>query len=202
MILNSVKLWTISLAKRRTAPYWLGFIAFIESFIFFIPADVLYIPIALVRPKKAYFYAFIATFFSVFGGIVGWCLGYFAFDAIVKPLLELTDQYENFQILYNDTTQEFLAVLLTVSGLTHLPPIKITTLLAGVTHFNLWLFILLCILSRGTRFYLFAWLIQRFGSQATDWLSHHFKWFMPLCFLLLLFIYGLYILFLKSYFSL
>ncbi|OPB32212.1 membrane protein YqaA, SNARE-associated domain [Bartonella sp. AR 15-3] len=125
MIFNTVKLWTISLAKRRTAPYWLGFIAFIESFIFFIPADVLYIPIALVRPQKAYFYAFIATFFSVLGGILGWCLGYFASDVIVKPLLEFTNQYENFQILYNDTTQEFLAVLLTVSGLAHLPLLRL-----------------------------------------------------------------------------
>ncbi|AQX28434.1 MULTISPECIES: YqaA family protein [unclassified Bartonella] len=201
MIFNSVKLWTISLAKRHTASYWLGFIAFIESFIFFIPVDVLYIPLTIVRPQKAYSYAFIATICSVFGGIVGWCLGYFTSDTIVKPLLEFTNQYENFQTLHNDTTQEFLAILLTVSGLIHLPPIKITTLLAGVTHFNLWLFILLCILSRGIRFYFFAWLIQRFGSQATHWLSHHFKWLMPLGFLLFLFIYGLYTFFLKPYFS-
>ena len=56
--------WTLSLAARKSAEYWLAFIAFIESSIFLVPADVLYLPMALARPDKAYRYALIAPLIS------------------------------------------------------------------------------------------------------------------------------------------
>jgi membrane protein YqaA with SNARE-associated domain len=49
--------WTMSLAARKSAEYWLAFIAFIESSVFLVPADVLYVPMALARPDRAYRYA-------------------------------------------------------------------------------------------------------------------------------------------------
>ena len=53
--------WTLSLAARKSAEYWLAFIAFIESSIFLVPADVLFLPMALARPERAYRYAIVAT---------------------------------------------------------------------------------------------------------------------------------------------
>ena len=44
--------WTLSLAARKSAEYWLAFIAFIESSVFLVPADVLFLPMALARPTK------------------------------------------------------------------------------------------------------------------------------------------------------
>ena len=41
--------WTLSLAARRTAELWLVIIAFIESSVFLIPADVLFLP---MRPNS------------------------------------------------------------------------------------------------------------------------------------------------------
>ena len=61
--------WTLALAARETAETWLAVIAFVESSVFLIPADVLFLPMALARPARAYRFALIATVASVLGGI-------------------------------------------------------------------------------------------------------------------------------------
>lgn len=193
MILNRLKLWTISLANRRTAPHWLGFIAFIESSIFPIPVDVLYIPMALVHPKRVYRYAFLATICSVLGGIAGWFIGHFFYDTLAKPILEFYGTVESFEALKNHATLQFLVILLITSGFFHLPPIKIVTILAGVMGVHLGLFIFTCIFARGARFYLLAWLIQRFGQQAMTFLYRHLKWIILTGCVSLLVIYGIFI---------
>ncbi|EJF74300.1 DedA family protein [Bartonella alsatica] len=199
MILNKLKLWTISLANRRTAPHWLGVIAFIESSVFPIPADVLYIPMSLVHPKRAYCYAFIATVCSVLGGIAGWFIGHFAYDTLAKPILEFYGKIESFQALKNRATLQFLVVLLITSGFLHLPPIKIVTILAGVMGVHLGLFTITCIFARGMRFYLFAWLIQHFGHKAINFLVHHLKWIVLFGCVSLLLVYGAFIALLNKY---
>ena len=50
--------------------------------------------------------------------------------------------------------------MLITSGLAHLPPIKVVTILSGVMHVNLWLFIVSAIVARGARFLFLAWLLQ------------------------------------------
>ncbi|PIT70537.1 YqaA family protein [Bartonella tribocorum] len=195
MILNKLKLWTISLANRRTAPHWLGFIAFIESSVFPIPIDVLYIPLLLIRKKRVYRYALIATICSVLGGIAGWFIGHFAYDTLAKPILEFYGKVENFEALKNSATLQFLIILLITSGFFHLPPIKIVTILAGVMCVPLELFILICILSRGARFYLLAWLIKHFGQKAMNFLIQHFKWIILTGCVSILLIFGIFIVF-------
>ncbi|WP_330168185.1 YqaA family protein [Bartonella grahamii] len=198
MILNKLKLWTISLANRRTAPHWLGFIAFIESSVFPIPIDVLYIPMLLIHQKRVYRYAFLATICSVLGGIAGWFIGHFAYDTLAKPILELYGKVESFESLKNNATLQFLIVLLITSGFLHLPPIKIVTILAGVMSVRLELFILICIFSRGARFYLLAWLIKHFGQKAMNFLVQHFKWIILIGCVSLPLIYGIFIAFLNK----
>ncbi|WP_273755579.1 YqaA family protein [Bartonella sp. MM73XJBT.G] len=195
MILNKLKLWTISLANRRTAPHWLGFIAFLESSFFPIPVDILYIPLLLIRQKRVYRYALIATICSVLGGIAGWFIGYFAYDTLAKPILEFYGKVESFESLKNHATLQFLIILLITSGFFHLPPIKIVTILAGVMNVHLELFILICIFSRGARFYLLAWLIKHFGQKAMNFLRQHFKWIIFMGCVSLLLIYGIFIAF-------
>ncbi|WP_375615875.1 MULTISPECIES: YqaA family protein [unclassified Bartonella] len=195
MILNKLKLWTISLANRRTAPHWLGFIAFIESSVFPIPIDVLYIPMLLIHQKRVYHYAFLATICSVLGGIAGWFIGHFAYDTLAKPILEFYGKVESFESLKNNATLQFLIILLITSGFLHLPPIKIVTILAGVMSVRLEFFILICIFSRGARFYLLAWLMKHFGQKAMNFLAQHFKWIILIGFVSLLLIYGVFIAF-------
>jgi membrane protein YqaA with SNARE-associated domain len=156
--------WTLSLAARKTAEMWLAIIAFIESSVFLVPADVLYLPMALARPERAYRYAFVATVASTLGGIAGYYLGYFAFDALAKPVLEFYGKFDEFEVLRKCTSEQTLWLLLTTSGLAHLPPIKVVTILSGVAQISIVVFIASCILARGARFFALAWALKRWGE--------------------------------------
>jgi membrane protein YqaA with SNARE-associated domain len=158
--------WTLGLAGRKSAEVWLGVIAFIESSVFLVPADVLYIPMALSRPERAYRYALVATVASVLGGIAGYFLGMFAYDTIAAPILDLYGKKDDFEAVrvcvQKDKT--LLATMLVTSGLTHLPPIKVVTILSGVAQVSLAYFIISCILARGARFFALAWALKRWGE--------------------------------------
>lgn len=156
--------WTMSLASRKSAEIWLAVIAFVESSIFLVPADVLFLPMALAKPEKSYRYAVIATIASVLGGIAGWALGYYAYETVAKPVLEFYGKLEAFEQMKSYVTYETILLLLVTSGLAHLPPIKIVTILSGVIHVNLGLFIFSAIIARGARFLFLAWLLRRYGE--------------------------------------
>ena len=156
--------WTLSLAARKSAEWWLAIIAFVESSVFLVPADVLFLPMALSRPERAYRYATIATAASVLGGIAGWMLGHFAYETIAKPILEFYGGLQKFEDLRKDAGFGFILLMLVTSGVAHLPPIKVVTILSGVMHVNLSLFIISAIVARGARFYFLAWLLRRYGE--------------------------------------
>ncbi len=163
--------WTMSLAARKSAEVWLAVIAFIESSVFLVPADVLFLPMALARPERAWRYAFVATVASVLGGIAGWYLGHYAYEAIAKPVLEFYGKLEAFETMKATVGYEMLVLLLITSGLAHLPPIKVVTILAGAININLGLFIVTAIVARGARFFLLAWLLRRYGEEIRDFIE-------------------------------
>ncbi|SMC77986.1 YqaA family protein [Rhizobium sp. RU36D] len=163
--------WTMSLAARKSAETWLAVIAFVESSIFLVPADVLYLPMALARPARAWRYAMIASVASVLGGIAGWFLGYYAFETVARPILEFYGKYEAFDELRKSVDYQTIILLLITSGFAHLPPIKIVTILSGVAHVNIWLFIVSAIITRGGRFLLLAWLLRRYGEPIRDFIE-------------------------------
>ena len=163
--------WTLSLASRKTAEMWLALIAFVESSVFLVPADVLFLPMALARPSRAYRYAAVATLASTLGGIAGYGLGYYAFETLAKPALDFYGKLDEFEALRACASEQTLLLLLTTSGLTHLPPIKIVTILAGVAHTSFVFFVLSCIVFRGARFFALAWALQRYGEQIKDFIE-------------------------------
>ncbi len=164
MMLRKLYDWTLSLAARKSAEVWLAIIAFIESSVFLVPADVLFLPMALSRPERAYRYALVATIASTLGGIAGYFLGYFAYETFAKPVLSFYGKLEAFENLKNCTSEETLWLLLATSGLSHLPPIKVVTILAGVAQISLIVFIISCIIARGARFFAMAWALKRWGE--------------------------------------
>jgi membrane protein YqaA with SNARE-associated domain len=157
--------WTFSLAARKTAQVWLAVIAFIESSIFLVPADVLFIPMALAKPQRAYRFALIATIASTLGGIAGYFLGYLAYETIAQPILNFYGKLVEFEQLKNCAGENTIMLLLVTSGLAHLPPIKIVTILAGVIRVNFLFFVASCIIARGARFFALAWALNRFGDS-------------------------------------
>jgi membrane protein YqaA with SNARE-associated domain len=157
--------WVLSLAAHRHAQWFLGAISFVESSFFPIPADVLFVPMCLARREAAWRLALVATVTSVLGGIFGWFLGHYAFDFLARPALEFYGKAEAFDELRAGAAGNFglILLLLVTSGLAHLPPMKVVTILSGVIGFSLPLFIVSAIVARGARFYALAWLLRRYG---------------------------------------
>ena len=164
--------WTLSLASRKSAEVWLAVIAFVESSVFLVPADVLFLPMALARPERAYRYAFVATLFSVLGGIAGYFLGYFAYETVAKPVLQFYGKFDQFEAMRACASEQTLLVLLTTSGLAHLPPIKIVTILAGVAQISFVFFVLSCVIARGARFFALAWALKRWGEPIKGFIEN------------------------------
>ncbi len=156
--------WVLSLAASKWAEFWLAFIAVIESSFFLIPADVLFLPMALAKPNRAYRYALIATIASVAGGMLGYGLGMFLFEQLAKPVLSALGELQKFDQLKSCSGDQTLLVLLVTSGLAHIPPIKIVTILAGAAHISFVFFVLSCIVARGARFLALAWALRRWGE--------------------------------------
>jgi membrane protein YqaA with SNARE-associated domain len=167
--------WVLSLAGRKGAQVWLAVIAFIESSFFLIPADVLFVPMALARPQRAYRYAIIATLFSVLGGILGWYIGFYAFEAVARPVLEFYGKYDSFEMLRGSAGADAILLMLVTSGLSHLPPIKVVTILSGAVGVNIWLFIVSAILARGARFLALAWLLRTYGEPIKAFIEKRLK---------------------------
>ncbi len=163
--------WTISLAGKKSAEVWLALIAFVESSFFLVPADVLFLPMTLARPERAWRYATVATVFSVLGGILGWYIGHYAFEAVAKPVLEFYGKLQTFEQLKADTGFGMIVLLLITSGLAHLPPIKVVTILAGVANVNLGLFVVTAIVARGARFFLLAALLKIYGEPIREFIE-------------------------------
>ena len=163
--------WTLSLAARPTAEYWLAVIAFVESSFFLIPADVLFIPMAIARRERAWRFALIATTASVLGGILGWTIGYFAYETIARPVLEFYGKLAEFEALRTSSNRDAVLLLLVTSGLAHIPPIKVVTILSGALQVSLPLFVVSAILARGARFFALAWILRRYGAPIQDFIE-------------------------------
>ena len=153
-------------AGYRYAKQILAFEAFIESSFFPIPPDVMIIPMVVSKKKEFIQIALIATIFSVLGALFGYYIGY-SLNEIATKIFELYG-YE-----YSDTFKEnfitgggfkaWLGILFT-AGFTPLP-FKLLTISSGIIHFNLISFIFICIVTRGLRFFLVAYLTYKFGSR-------------------------------------
>lgn len=140
----------------------LAFVSFIESSIFPIPPDILMIPMILARPSRAWLIAGVALVSSVLGGLLGYGIGAFAFEAIGKPILESLgkdDAMAAFATRFNDLG--FWAVL--TAGVTPFP-YKVITIMSGWTAMPLGTFVATSILARGLRFFLVAFLLWKFGE--------------------------------------
>lgn len=170
--------WTVAWSRSRHAPKALGVVSFTESSFFPIPADVLFIPMCATRPEKAIWYAWIASVTSVLGGIFGWAIGYFAFDAIARPLLSAMGKLDTFEALRTDGAESTILILtmLVTSGLSHIPPMKVVTILSGFLGFDFVLFVLSAIVARSARFFALALLLRRYGTPMLAFIERRLSW--------------------------
>ena len=170
--------WTLSLAESPRATWALAIVAFAESSFFPIPPDVILVPMALAKPRRALFYAAICTVASVLGGILGYAIGSILFESVGKWLIGLygyADRVESLRLFYAEWGWAFILV----KGLTPIP-FKLVTIVSGLLGYNFWLFVLLCCITRGARFVLLAGLLNWFGEPIKAALERHFAIFLGL----------------------
>ena len=156
---------TIKLAGHKNSKKILGFISFIESFIFPIPPDVLIIPMTIADKKRWIKIALIATTGSVLGACLGYFIGYVFFNEIGVKIFELYG-VDNANFLKDKMSSEGGVIawitLLAIAGFTPVP-FKLLTITSGFVHFNFFYFVIVSLLTRGSRFFLIAFLIGNFG---------------------------------------
>ncbi|MBX2847179.1 MAG: DedA family protein [Acidiferrobacterales bacterium] len=156
-------------AGHRHADRYLAGISFAESSFFPIPPDVMLAPMVLAKQSKAWRYALICTLSSVLGGLLGYFIGAFFFDAYGAQILDFFHAHEKFEVakaLYNK--HGMLIVLL--AGFTPIP-YKIFTIASGAVGIAIVPFMLMSAIGRGARFFLVAGLV-RFGGEKLETTIH------------------------------
>ena len=189
----------ITWAGYKYAKQILAFEAFIESSFFPIPPDVMIIPMVVSKRNEFIRIALIATIFSVLGAIFGYYIGYSLNEVAVKI-------FEFYGYDYSSELKEkfsegggfkaWLGILFT-AGFTPLP-FKLLTISSGIIHFDLIPFIFICIITRGLRFFLVAYLTYKFGQKIGPLLDKKgTKWSISIAVIIILTAIATYFLFLK-----
>ncbi|MEQ8586920.1 MAG: YqaA family protein [Thalassobaculaceae bacterium] len=176
--------WTLRVSGHRHSERWLAAVAFIESSVFPIPPDVMLVPMILADRTRAWRLALIATVGSVLGGLAGYAIGLFFFEAIGQPVLEFygkADKFDEFAEMYN----AWGAWVVFGAGVTPFP-YKVITIASGLTQLDVMIFVVASVLSRGLRFFMVAGLLWYFGPPVRRLLEKHFGLITVVFFVLLL----------------
>ena len=170
----------LELAAHKSSNFYLGLVSFVESSFFPIPPDAMIIPMVIAKKKEYLKIFLIASIFSVLGGIFGYLIGYLFFD-IAMYVIEFygyQDKVENlkFSMSQGSGFLTWLSILF-LAGFTPLP-YKAFTISSGLIAFNLPVFIIVSLISRGLRFFIVAYLSYKFGELFTEYMEKHgSKWF-------------------------
>ena len=179
----------LDLAAHKSSNFFLGVVSFIESSFFPIPPDVMIIPMVIAKKKNFLKIFFIASIFSVLGGIFGYLLGAIFLDTAMN-IIEFYGYEKKVINIKNNLSQGegFLAWLsiLFLAGFTPLP-YKAFTIASGLIGFNILVFVIVSLISRSLRFFIISYLSYKFGDLFSEFMNKHgSKWFTILGLLIIL----------------
>lgn len=151
---KQVMIWSL----HRHAPVYLSINSFIESIFWPVPVDIMLAPMTLAKPQRAWFYAGLATFFSVLGAAFGYLLGYALWDPVVAPFITSMG-YEGKIELAKAWFSEWGIWVIFIASFTPIP-YKVFTVTAGMLSMAFLPFVLVSIVGRGLRFFMVAGLMK------------------------------------------
>ena len=165
---------TLKLAAHKSSNFYLSVVSFIESSFFPIPPDVMIIPMSLAKKDEYLKIFIIATIFSTLGGLFGYFIGSLFTDKAIM-LMEFYGYQEQVLQLKNQLDSKSGAYslwlgTLFLAGFTPLP-FKIFTITSGIINFNIFAFFIICIISRGLRFFIVAYFSVKFGKPFVSFLE-------------------------------
>ena len=171
---------SLDLAAHKSSKIYLGIISFAESSFFPIPPDIMVVPMVIAK-KNDYLKIFsIATIFSSLGGLFGYFLGSVFLD-LAMNVIEFYGYEEKVTNLKNNLSSGnnfiFFLVTLFLAGFTPLP-FKVFTITSGIIGFNIFIFFIVCLVSRGLRFFTVSYLSFKFGDTFNNFMEKDAaKWF-------------------------
>ena len=164
---------SLELAAHKSAETYLAVVSFIESSFFPIPPDVMIVPMVMAKKDKFLRIFLNATIFSVLGGIAGYYIG-FIFTDFAMSVVEFYNYEDKAKDLITKLSEGsgiyIWLVTLFLAGFTPLP-FKVFTISSGLIGFNIFVFILICLISRGLRFFIVSFLTYKFGDPFVDFLN-------------------------------
>ena len=170
-MLQRTYFWMMSLAGRKRASWALAAVAFAESSFFPIPPDAMLVPMVLARPDRAWFLAGVCTAASVIGGFFGYAIGFFLYETLGRFLIDLYGYQNKFEA-FRDAYNHWGVWIILIKGMTPIP-YKLVTIASGVARFDLAVFAVASLATRGARFYLVAVLLRRFGAPIRDFVERY-----------------------------
>lgn len=172
---DRIRDWTSRHASGFKAKVVLALVAFSEASFFLVPPDVVLIAILVIVPARWFYYASLTTVASVLGGMFGYVLGFFFFEAIGQWIIttyHLAEEMSQVSLLFGNNA--FLAIF--ISAFTPIP-YKVFTITAGFFKINFLVFILASLLGRGLRFFFVGYLMNRFGPALGRTMYKYFNLF-------------------------
>jgi membrane protein YqaA with SNARE-associated domain len=166
--------WMMEKAAHPKAEYWLALFSFVESSFFPIPPHPLLGLMCLAKPEKALRFGIICTLASVIGGLLGYSIGYFAYESFGIPLLKAVGLWNSFPAAAC-YLREYGAQIILVKGATPIP-FKLLTLTAGFIHMNLFTFLWSSMVSRSVQFMLVGFLFWKFGAPIKAFIDKYLAW--------------------------
>ncbi|PRX08795.1 UNVERIFIED_ORG: membrane protein YqaA with SNARE-associated domain [Martelella mediterranea] len=163
--------WTLSLAATRHAERALFAVSFAESSFFPIPPDVLMIPMVIAKPRKWVRIAFICTLASIIGAIGGYLIGLFLFETVGQPILAFYGKEHSFEQIaeWYNTWGGWGVLFAAITPF----PYKVLTIFSGATGLNFGIFLLVSVIGRSFRFFLIAFLLNRYGVPIRDFIEKY-----------------------------
>jgi len=163
--------WTMAKAAHPHAEWWLGLFSFIEASFFPIPPHPVLGLMCLAEPKKAVRFAVIATLASVAGGLLGYAIGHFVYEAVGVQLLSALGLAQGFPkaACY---LREYGAEIIMIKGATPIP-FKLLTITAGFIEMPLLAFIGASLVSRSISFMIVGVLFRLFGAPIKAFIDRY-----------------------------
>ena len=198
-MINKLYQKSLKLAAHKSSKIYLAIISFAESSFFPIPPDVMIAPMVIAK-KNDYLKIFlIATFFSSFGGLLGYFIGFSFLDFGMKVMnfYGYEEKVLNLKISLAEGTGLYIwLATLFLAGFTPLP-FKVFTITSGMISFNLFIFFFICLISRGLRFFIVSYLSFKFGDTLNKFIEAETKKWFTILGILIVVIFGVIYLIIK-----
>ena len=183
---------SLKLASHKSSKVFLAIVSFVESSFFPIPPDVMIVPMVIAK-KNDYLKIFIiATLFSTLGGVLGYFIGsYFLdFGMSVVDFYGYEDKVLNLKDNLTKGTGIYIwLATLFLAGFTPLP-FKVFTITSGMIGFNLFIFLFICLISRGLRFFIVSYFSFKFGDTFNRFMTTRAAMWFTILGIIIVLIFG------------